>query len=368
MRGKKTTDKTGETQRGKRKGAIAVFTAVLMIPILGMVAFTVDYGYLLKKRADLQRAADAAALAAVRDLVPDSSGYQDLARVRALVREYAALNISEVENFTVLDSDIQIGRYDPATVYDNFTLLNSGTFDTVIVTLRFDNQANSPVSLFFAKILGINESDLNAKATAILQKGSILTPGVGVLPFSIPKHQWDSADLGEVWTIYGDGKLEDNIGAEIPGNWGTCDIGPSINSTSDIRDQILNGLRQSDLDALYAESRLPTTTQIDGSQPINLNGDPGISSGMKSAVQAVHGTTKLIPIYDSVAGNGSGVEFHVVGWAVCEVVDSKWGGSKNTYVKIKKSYTYDGYLKPQSDLSITTGVVEGAFSSAALLQ
>jgi len=368
MRGNQTTVTAGEIQRGKRKGAIAVFTAVLMIPILGMVAFTVDYGYLLKKRADLQRAADAAALAAVRDLVPDSSGYQDLARVRALVHEYAALNISEVENFTVLDSDIQIGKYDPATVYDNVTLLNSGTFDTVIVTLRFDNQANSPVSLFFAKILGINESDLNATATAILPKGSVLTPGVGVLPFSIPKHEWDSTSIGEVWTIYGDGKLEDNIGAEIPGNWGTCDIGLSNNSTDDLRDQVLNGLRQKDLDALYAESRIPSTTQIDGNQPLSLNGDPGISTGMKSAVQAAHGTSKLIPIYDSVAGNGSGVDFHVVGWAVCEVIDSKWGGEKNTYVKVRKSYTYDGFLKPQSDLSITTGVIEGAFSSAALLQ
>lgn len=191
---------------------------------------------------------------------------------------------------------------------------------------------------------------------------------MGVIPFSIPKDQWETTKLGEVWTVYGDGKLEDNIGAEIPGNWGTCDIGPSINSTSDIRDQILNGLRQNDLDALFAESRIPTTTQIDGSQPVTLNGDPGISSGMKSAVQKVHGTRKLIPIYDSVAGGGSGVEFHVVGWAVCEIVDSKWGGEKNTYVKIKKSYTYDGFLKPQSDLSKTTGNIYGAYTSAALLQ
>lgn len=174
MRGTQTT--TAERVCGKRKGAIAVFTAVLMIPILGMVAFTVDYGYLLKKRADLQRAADAAALAAVRDLVPDSSGDQDLAKVRETVRQYAALNIPEVENFAVLDADIQIGRYDPESIYDSVTLLDWGVFDTVTVKLRYDNQANSPVSLLFARILGINESDVNATATAILQKGSILTP------------------------------------------------------------------------------------------------------------------------------------------------------------------------------------------------
>ncbi len=363
-----TTKQITKTQSAKRKGAIAVFTAVLMVPLLGMVAFSVDYGYLLKKRADLQRAADAAALAAVRDLVPDSNGNQDLTKVRATVRQYADLNISEVVDFTVLDSDIEIGRYDPMNVYDNFTILNWGTFDTVRVTLRYDTQANSPVSLFFASIFGINDSNVNATATAVLQKASILTPGVGVLPFSIPKDEWDMTDPGDIWSVYGDGRLEDDIGGTIPGNWGTCDIGSSTNSTSDMRDQILDGLRQKDLDALYADSRIPSNTEIDSTQNLYLNGDPGLSSGMKSAVEAIHGKTKLIPIYDSVAGAGSNVEFHVVGWAVCEIVDSHWGGSKNTYVQIKKSYTYDALLKPQTDLSITTEVIDGAFTSAVLVQ
>jgi len=368
MPDRRYANKTGLKQQNNRRGAIAVFTAIMLVPLLGMVAFSVDYGYLLKKRADLQRAADAAVLAAARDLIPDANGTQDLARVRATLRQYADLNIAEIENFQVLDSDIQIGRYDPDSVYDNFTILDWGTFDTVRVTLRFDTQANSPVSLFFARLLGINESDLNATSTAILQKGSLLTPGVGVMPFSIPKAQWDATGPGEVWTIYGDGRLEDNIGAEIPGNWGTCDIGKSFNSTSDIRNQVDVGLRQEDLEGLFAEGRTDSNQHIDSSKPLYLNGDTGISSGMKSAVVAAEGKTKLIPIYDSVIGNGNGVEFHVVGWAVCEVMDSQWGGEKNTYVKIKKSYTYDGFLRPNTDLSVTAGTVDGAFASTALVQ
>ncbi|QDU15932.1 hypothetical protein CA11_37600 [Gimesia maris] len=368
MPDRRYANQTGLKQQNHRRGAIAVFTAIMLVPLLGMVAFAVDYGYLLKKRADLQRAADAAVLAAVRDLIPDANGTQDLSKVRATLRQYADLNIGEIEGFQVLDSDIQIGRYNPESVYDNFTILDWGTFDTVRVTLRFDTQANSPVSLFFARLLGINESDLNATSTAILQKGSLLAPGVGVMPFTIPKAQWDSTEPGEVWTIYGDGRLEDNIGAEIPGNWGTCDIGKSYNSTSDIRDQIEVGLRQEDLEALAAEGRNDSTEYIDSSRPLYLNGDPGISSGMKSAVMAAEGKTKLIPVYDSVMGNGSGVEFHVIGWAVCEVIDSHWGGDKNTYVKIKKSYTYDGFLRPNTDLRVTDGVVDGAFAAAALVQ
>ena len=86
-----------------RRGAIAVLTAVLVLPLLGMLAFSIDVGFLLKKRAELQRAADAAALAAVVDLVPDPYGNQDLDKVRATVRQYAADNITDISGFTVLD-------------------------------------------------------------------------------------------------------------------------------------------------------------------------------------------------------------------------------------------------------------------------
>ena len=41
-----------------------VLTAMMMVALAGMVAFAVDYGFLVKVRADMQRAADAAALRA----------------------------------------------------------------------------------------------------------------------------------------------------------------------------------------------------------------------------------------------------------------------------------------------------------------
>jgi len=359
------------TQQAKRRGAIAVLAPVLMIPMMAMVAFAIDYGYLLKTRAALQRAADAAALAAVRDLVPSANGTQNLAAVRETVRQYAKANISEIALFSVLDADIKIGRYDPKTVYTNFTILDDGILDTVRVTLRRDTQANSPVSLFFARVIGINTANVSATATAVLQKASIIPPGSDVLPFSIPKAEWVAASPGSIWSVYGDNKMKDNNGNVIPGNWGTIDIGNSNNSTSDLSDQILNGLRQTDLDTLYSEGRIPQDTYIDSRQPWYGNGDPGLSVGMKSAVKAVEGKTKLIPIYDWISPfpppSGNNVEIHVVGWAVAEVVGSDWQGNPK-YVKIKKSFTYDGLLKPQRDLSITNGVIEGAFTSPVLVQ
>ena len=352
-----------------RRGAIAVLTAVLVLPLLGMLAFSIDVGFLLKKRAELQRAADAAALAAVVDLVPDPYGNQDLDKVRATVRQYAADNITDISGFTVLDSDITIGRYDPETVYTNFTILDDGIFDTVRVTLRRDSAANSPIPLLFGRVFGILDSEVSATGTAVLQKASILRPGIGVLPFSLPKTVWDSkTDKDPAWSIYGDGRMDDGLGNEIPGNWGTLDIGTSSNSTSDINDQILNGLQQSHLDELHAEGRLQDRTLIDSRVSYNLNGDTGLSGGIKQSLYEVFGEPKLIPIYESAWGSGGGLEFNVVGWGVVYVEDAVFQGTNNTYVSIKKSYTYSGFLRPNRDLSVTEGVIEGAYTSPVLVE
>jgi Flp pilus assembly protein TadG len=359
---------TKTNRKLERRGAVVVMVAILLIPLLAMVAFAVDYGYLLKTKTDLQRMADAAALAAVQSLIPAADGSQDLASARATLRSYATSNTTL--GFQVLDSDIEIGRYDPSTIYSNLTLLSSGTLDTVRVTVRYDSTANSSVSLFFSRALDIKSSPVTATATAVLQKASIIPPGAEILPFVLPQDVWNAHNPGDSWSIYGDGKMTDLSGRTIPGNWGTVDIGSTSNSTAEISGQILDGLRQSDLDALYADGRIPQSTHIDGNSPAWMQGDPGLSSGMKAAVKEVTGTTRLIPIYDALAGPlvGNNVEIKVVGWGVIQVVTSNWGGAHNTYVTIQKAYTYDGDLRPNSDLSDTTNVIENAFTSPVLVE
>ena len=135
----------------------------------------------------------------------------------------------------------------------------------------------------------------------------------------------------------------------MPGNWGTVDIGPVDNSTVELRDQIDDGLRQSDLDALYADGRIPDSSQIESTEPFWANGDPGMSIGMKDAVIAAHGSTRIVPLFDTLGGDpaGGNVEFHVVGWGVVKVIDSHWKGEKKSYVHVQKAFTYDGALGPK---------------------
>jgi Flp pilus assembly protein TadG len=351
----------------RRRGAVLVLISLLMIPMLAMVAFSVDYGYLLKMKSDLQRCADCAALACVQDLVPAADGTQDLDAVRAALRSYAASNSDP--SFQVLSSDIEIGRYDPATIYSNVTLLNSGIFDAVRVTLRRDASANSRVALFIAPLLGMQDAAITVTATAVLQKPTMLPPGAKVLPFAVPENVWDGRSPGDTWSIYGDGKMKDDLGNAIPGNWGTLDIGPTSNSTAALNDQITNGLKQSDIDALYNDGRITTTTYIDADVPVTMQADTGISIGLKNSMVPIHGETRIVPIYNTNSGaSGNNLEYGVVKWGVVEVVTSAWQGSKNTNVTIQKSYDYHGELRPSADLGNTTGVIEGAYTAPVLVE
>ena len=378
------TSRTDFTQP-KRKGISAPLIAALMVPLLGMVAFAVDYGYLTVVRADLQRAADASVLAAVLDLIPSPSGVQDEAAVRARVREYVNKNLNTGSSFSVPDGDIVIGRYDPTTVNSgNLVLFNTGIKDTVKVTLKRDGSVNNSVGLFFARVLGLDSQNVTVTATAVLRKGIAARAEADILPFALPESFWDSLNPGDDLRIFNDNKIEDgfgnqvtvidNLGQSVPGNWGTVDIGYENNSTHDLEGQIINGLRQDDVNELYAENRINTNQHV--AAPLNVQAETGLSAGMKDSVRAIHGQTRIIPIYDTVngefggtGGGGNTAEFHVVKWGVIRVIDSRWNGNKNTYINAERAYTYDAALVAREDLSDgSTPSIEGAFTSPVLVR
>ena len=52
-----------QSLRKSRRGTIAVLAAIFSIVLVGMIAFCVDIGYVLSAKEELQRSADATALA-----------------------------------------------------------------------------------------------------------------------------------------------------------------------------------------------------------------------------------------------------------------------------------------------------------------
>jgi hypothetical protein len=90
---------------------------------------------------------------------------------------------------------------------------------------------------------------------------------------------------------------------------------------------------------------------------------------MKAAVQAVHGQNRIIPLYTEVISDaGNNLEYKVTQWGVVKVIDSNWGGAKNTFVKVQKAYMYDGSLRPHPGLNGYENVISGAFTSPALIE
>lgn len=355
-----------QPQRTNRRGAVLVLLCFLLVPLLALLAFAVDYGFLLYVRTDLQRSADQATLAAVRDLLPAANGSQDLDDVRQTLRAYAQMNLEQ--NFDVDNADIQIGRFSPGSVYQDLQLLNDGTLDSVRVTIRRDSVANSPVALYFARVFDRDEADVSATSTAILQPARYLEPGSAILPIALKENTWHHMDFGNTISVYGDGRIEDDAGQSVPGNWGTVDIGADSNSLSDLSDQIDHGLRQSDLNALHQQGSIPDPSYIDSQVPMTVNGDTGFSAGMKHAIARAHGSIKLIPFYRNSVGGGGNLRFKIVGWGAVTVVDSRFKGSKNSYVTVQKAYTYDSHLRPVDDLSDTSQAIEGVYTSPALIE
>ena len=284
-----------EVAKKKRHGAVVPLLAVCLVPLLGMMAFSIDYGYLRVVKSELQRSADAACLAAVIELVPNPDGIQDLDAVRATVREYVQNNMTNaaggLASFSVLDADIEMGRYDENTIYDAGPVLlhQTGQFDALRITSRRDGNANGPVPLFFAQVLGLTDQEVVATATAVLRRGNTFKGGADILPFALPEGFWDSLSDGDELSIYNDNTITDEygnavtmtdeLGLPIPGNWGTVDVGFNSNSSSDLKFQILNGIIQGDSDALHNDGRLPDNQELRA--PVLLQADTGSPSVLR---------------------------------------------------------------------------------------
>src|SRR5258708_28236837 len=95
---------------GLRQGAVAVLTAFMMVFIMGMVAFSIDLGYIAVVRNRLQVAADAAALAGAANI-------GDTTKALAAAKSIAALNIagSPTDMVSLSDSDVVFGNWNQST-------------------------------------------------------------------------------------------------------------------------------------------------------------------------------------------------------------------------------------------------------------
>ena len=167
-----------QEQRGLgRRGATAVFVAVALAALLGMVALAVDVGMLMKVRADAQRAADAAALAGAQDFL---NGTPQAEKTNALYHalEYASRNYVgwkyvDTSGVIVTDSGARLVGNTP----EAYVQVMPDT-QKVRVFIR-----RSTTATWFGHMLGIDFVPITVKAAA-----QAVNAGTGkcVKPFAIP--------------------------------------------------------------------------------------------------------------------------------------------------------------------------------------
>lgn len=337
--------------RRRRRGNVLVLCAFMMVGLLAMIAFAVDIGYILVARDQLQRSADASALAAAWELVDadaptgNSDVLQMTSNARSIATQYAASNTVLASPPTLGNNDVRVGYlsnpFDPACV---FTTVGSGMPNAVQVAVRRASDQNGEVPLFFAPVLGVDRVATEAEATAVLINsiGGFQTPADGsnlnLLPFALDEETWNNLVHNDVgndqwkWDVEAkrvvpgmDSIKEVNLYPQStgsPGNRGTVDIGGSNNSTADISRQIVDGISADDM-SHFPDGKL----QFDAQGKLYLNGDTGISAGVKDELASIIGQPRIIPIFRSVQGPGNNATYTIVQFAGVRILDVKLTGS-----------------------------------------
>lgn len=349
--------------RHRRKGNITILAAIFCIFLLGMVAFAVDIGYVLSVKEQMQRTADAAALAAGWEFAQGLSEERSSAEAqyygRNMATHYAAANrvgnsspALHINSENVSTGDVVFGYISdfdaPQLTLDT---TNSALFNAVRVRVRRDSSINGEVPFFFARVFGLTSQAAQAQATAAFVRDvrGFKPPSDGstvdILPIALDLTTWEawpeSEDDDWTWdektgevSPGDDDEPEVNLypqGTGSPGNRGMVDIGSNSNSTKDIARQIVYGILEADF--AYHNGSL----EFDDDGKLYLNGDTGISAGVKDELKSIIGLPRIIPIFSEVNGPGNNAEYTIVDWQGIVILDVKLTGPmKKKHLTVQK--------------------------------
>jgi Flp pilus assembly protein TadG len=339
-------------RRGQRRGAVTPLMALLIIPLLGMVAFSVDIAYIVETNLELQNAADAAALAAAEQLETyyvqyyqpsaDQTTVLGNAQTQAnlFAQNYAGYHKVGNCGSVVLDTtnDVVLGYQDAVVPFTS--IVPVGTFpNTVQVTLRLDggNNTNPQLALFFGPVLGLSQMTVTATARATIYNGNASDFSAagdgGLLPATLDQEIWQQ------FLLTGQGNLPDfsyTVATSPapssapspalpgkpqilvfpdpngrPGGWNLLSLDSSSNGNNDYKQWFSTGLRSQDLTALHSGGQLPLPAQPSNpdSATYYWKGSPGLRGNSEPFPDA--GSVRILPLYRHVPVDQSGAGNYV---------------------------------------------------------
>ncbi len=333
-----------QRQGNQRQGTALVFGLILSIAIVTLTAVTLDFGYIHVAETELRRSADAAAMAGCWELFDRqrASNASEVSPTEIINASNAVASLNTVGELLARlgEDDVEIGHYG---LDGSWSTSGSSDLNAVRVVLRRQNQINGELPLFFGQLTGRNHQSLSTTATAAMfnaiagfEEPQDADETHEILPIALDLESWldaianrtvDEFTLGGGGVRSGsDGIFETNLypkGTGSPGNRGTVDIGGANNSTADLSRQVLHGISQQD----FIDLGRPLVFDEHGE--LDLNGDTGISAGIKDELATLIGKTRIIPIYSRVSGNGNNAMFTIVRWEGVRILDVKLTGKKD---------------------------------------
>ena len=183
------------------RAGVAMVTAVMLTALVALVGTAVDLGILFTAKSQLQNAADAAALAAADTMIVWDSQNQATTQPDTAISTAQQLTLANDalgQSLTLLSQDITMGFWDGAVGdFDPDRTGPSSDPDDltgVKVKVRRDDLANSPVTTFFAGMVGIDEVGVNATATAFLGYAGSVEAGTVDLPIAVDETALNNGD------------------------------------------------------------------------------------------------------------------------------------------------------------------------------
>jgi Flp pilus assembly protein TadG len=171
----------------REEGAVLPIMAVYLLVGIGVLAMAVDLGHIFLVKSELQRTADAAALAGALRLMTPSSGVSsgvtaaspDCTRAITSAQAVGTQNKTDAQTTTLANIAVSLGIWNGATFSD------TGCASPNLVN-AVQVKASRIIDVFFGGILtGSRTMNLSALATVLVGTVGALPPGYKTLPLAV---------------------------------------------------------------------------------------------------------------------------------------------------------------------------------------
>ncbi len=166
-------------RKSRSAGTVTIFIVLGMSALLGVMALAIDTGFMYMTRLQLQNAADAAAVAAMRSFLDEGEIFPT-ASPSVVPFEMVVANEVAVRHsagglpvMLKLPDDVEFGYWNFGS--RTFTPgIGFGSPAARVTARREEGSPGGPIGLFFARVLGRSEANVNAAAVAAIRRRDLI--------------------------------------------------------------------------------------------------------------------------------------------------------------------------------------------------